>query len=76
VPLYTLNRAIANIPLLGRLLRGAEGEGAFAATYAVRGARESPEIRVNPLSMLAPGFLRDLFAGVIPEDAPLPPPAD
>jgi hypothetical protein len=30
----------------------------------MRGAVDAPTIRVNPLSALAPGFLRELFSGL------------
>ena len=61
VPAYTLNTFIEFIPILGNLLTGGEGEGIFAATYQVSGTTEDPDVSVNPLSVLAPGFLRDLF---------------
>jgi len=61
VPVYGLNRAIGRIPLLGDLLTGGEGGGLFAFTYRVTGPLDDPDVRVNPLSVLAPGFLRDLF---------------
>src|SRR5690606_29518546 len=64
VPLYGINWTIGQIPIIGRLLRGAEGEGAFALTYGMRGPLAQPSITVNPLSALAPGFLRDLFSGL------------
>ncbi|MGH6944607.1 MAG: AsmA-like C-terminal domain-containing protein, partial [Geminicoccaceae bacterium] len=65
VPVYTLNKVIGNIPLLGPFLTGSEGEGAFAATYSMKGDPGEPEITVNPLSVLAPGFLRELFSGLL-----------
>jgi uncharacterized protein YhdP len=64
VPLYGVNWTIGQIPIIGRLLRGSEGEGAFAMTYGMRGPVPDPTISVNPLSALAPGFLRDLFSGL------------
>jgi hypothetical protein len=64
VPLYGVNWTIGQIPIIGRLLRGSEGEGAFAFTYGMRGPVSEPTIRVNPLSALAPGFLRELFSGL------------
>jgi Protein of unknown function/AsmA-like C-terminal region len=64
VPLYGVNRTIGQIPIIGQLLRGSEGVGAFAFTYGVRGPIGDPTIRVNPLSALAPGFLRELFSGL------------
>lgn len=61
VPAYTVNRVLGAIPLVGGLLTGGEGEGVFAANYAVSGTVDDPKISVNPLSVLAPGFLRNLF---------------
>jgi Protein of unknown function/AsmA-like C-terminal region len=63
VPIYGLNWALGKLPLVGPFLAGREGEGAFAVTYSVEGARSEPQISVNPLSVLAPGFIRDLFSG-------------
>lgn len=61
VPLYGLNGAIGSIPLLGDLLGGRKGEGLFGITFAVKGPNAKPDVLVNPMSMLAPGFLRQLF---------------
>ena len=72
VPLYGINWTIGQIPLLGQFLRGAEGEGAFAVTYTIRGPFAEPSIGVNPLSALAPGFLRELFTGL--QEGTLEPP--
>lgn len=60
IPAYTINSALGNIPLLGNLLAGKKGEGMFAATYRVLGDYADPGVRVNPLSALAPGLLRNL----------------
>jgi uncharacterized protein YhdP len=65
VPIYGLNWAIGRIPILGDFLRGAEGDGAFAMTYSVSGAADDPRILVNPLSVLAPGVIRELFSGIL-----------
>ncbi|UKJ73188.1 AsmA-like C-terminal domain-containing protein [Azospirillum brasilense] len=61
VPIYGLNRLIGQIPLLGDALSGGEGQGIFSATWHVRGPLADPDVTVNPLAMLAPGFLRNLF---------------
>ena len=61
VPAYTLNSVLGNIPVLGNLLLGGEGQGIFAANFRVYGPRDDPKISVNPLSTLAPGVLRNLF---------------
>lgn len=61
VPAYSVNRILGEIPILGRILTGGEGEGILGVTYRVTGEIEDPEVSVNPLSILAPGFLRGLF---------------
>jgi hypothetical protein len=64
VPSYTLNTVLDNIPLIGEALTGGKGEGVFAATYKVEGTfPDKTEVNVNPLTMLAPGFLRNVFGG-------------
>ncbi|MFQ5468058.1 MAG: AsmA-like C-terminal region-containing protein, partial [Kiloniellaceae bacterium] len=62
VPAYTVNRILGKIPLLGPLLTGGEGEGFIAITYKMSGPILDPKVTVNPLSALAPGFLRNLFS--------------
>jgi hypothetical protein len=63
VPAYSVNRLLNSIPLLGPILTGREGEGLFAVTYRMTGELEDPIVDVNPLSALAPGFLRAMFSG-------------
>lgn len=63
VPSYTLNSAVGKIPLVGAILTGGEGKGVFAASYKVKGVTNNPEVSVNPLSILTPGFLRGFFDG-------------
>ena len=66
IPAYTLNSLIGKIPLIGPIVTGEKGGGIFAANYRVKGEVAAPEISVNPLSALAPGFLRNLFGGGSP----------
>jgi len=61
VPAYTLNSMIGNIPVFGSLLLGGEGQGLFAANYRATGSAADPQVWVNPLSALTPGFLRRLL---------------
>jgi hypothetical protein len=61
VPSYTLNSVLGNVPLLGDMLTGGEGQGVFAARYSISGTEKNENINVNPLSILTPGFLRGLF---------------
>lgn len=37
------------------------GEGVLGFTYRVEGSAKDPQVSVNPLSVLAPGFLRELL---------------
>lgn len=61
VPVYSVNRVLRAIPLIGDVLTG--GEGLFAANYRATGNAEEPEFNVNPLTAFAPGLLRRLFGG-------------
>ena len=65
VPAYSVNRILGKIPLLGPLLTGGKGEGLLAVTYHMTGDLNDPDVSVNPLSVLAPGFLRGLFRGAV-----------
>ncbi len=61
VPAYGLNNAFAQVPLFGPLLGGGQYEGLFAVNFRVAGPVANPTLTVNPLSAVAPGFLRKLF---------------
>lgn len=61
VPAYFFNSLLGNIPLVGKLFSPERGGGVFAASYAVRGRLDDPDVSVNPLAALTPGFLRGLF---------------
>jgi len=60
VPANAINSLPGRIPIIGDFLTG-RGGGVFAASYKVTGALGDPKVSVNPLSALAPGFLRNLF---------------
>ncbi len=61
VPFYGINGAIGLVPILGDLLISRNGEGLFGITFAIKGSNGHPNVLVNPMSMVAPGFLRQLF---------------
>lgn len=75
VPAYTLNSILGNIPVIGNLLLGGEGQGIFAANFHAVGPLDDPAISVNPLSALAPGVLRNLFLFDPSSPSSTPPPA-
>lgn len=60
-PAYAVNGAISEVPVLGDLLTGGRGEGVLGVAYTLRGRVDDPQVSVNPLSALAPGFLRRIF---------------
>jgi Protein of unknown function/AsmA-like C-terminal region len=59
IPVQGLNNVFKDIPLFGQLLGGKEG--IFGITFAMGGTISKPKTQLNPLSMLAPGFLRKAF---------------
>jgi len=78
VPAYAINSLLGKIPLLGELA-GGDGEGLIAFNYRVDGLYDNPNVSVNPLSGLTPGFLRgifDVFDAKEKKPAPTPPPGD
>ena len=58
-PAYLLNSIFGRIPIIKELV-GKE-EGLIAFSYTVGGTYAAPEVSVNPLSGLTPGFLRGIF---------------
>ncbi len=71
VPLYGLNSAFRNIPILGPVLTGRQGEGLVGITFAIRGTLEDPSVLVNPVSVMTPGIFRQIFefTGSVPDTA-------
>jgi hypothetical protein len=61
VPAYLINTVLGNLPLIGRLFSPETGGGVFAATWRLQGPLDDPQVSVNPLAALTPGFLRGLF---------------
>lgn len=76
VPAYALNSILGKIPIIG-MIAGGEGEGLIAFNYSVKGTYSEPDVGVNPLSGLTPGFLRGIFSifddkgNETPENKPL-----
>ena len=85
VPFSLFNSLIGSIPILGDILTGGSGGGVLAVAYTITGSLSNPKVGVNPISLLTPGFLRNLFfkndddsleeptSGTVPADTkPLP----
>lgn len=61
IPAYALNSFLGKIPLIGHLFTAEKGGGLFAMRAHVQGPLNDPDVSVNPLSVLTPGFLRGIF---------------
>lgn len=62
VPIYGINNLFSQIPLFGPLLGGGAHEGLFGVNYRISGSATAPVLSVNPLSAVAPGFLRKILS--------------
>ncbi|HVV93477.1 MAG TPA: AsmA-like C-terminal region-containing protein [Hyphomicrobiales bacterium] len=62
VPAYLVNNLFSRLPIIGMILGGGANEGLVGVTFKVAGPLEAPTLSVNPISMVAPGFLRKLFS--------------
>ncbi len=76
VPVSGLMRAPSFIPLLGPVLTGPRGEGMFGIKFFIQGSMAKPQVIVNPLSLLTPGIIREIWSTedprVVPRDRPSP----
>jgi hypothetical protein len=72
-PAHLINSVLGKVPVVGSLLMGGEGQSLFAANYELSGSLDDPGVSVNPLSALAPGVLRRLFAAPDFSGGELPP---
>jgi hypothetical protein len=61
VPMYGLNNMFGQLPVLGLFLGGGSNEGLIGVTYELVGTPGVPELRVNPISAMAPGVFRKIF---------------
>jgi hypothetical protein len=62
VPAQSLNGFLDDVPLFGQILTGGKGGGIFGVTFAMGGTVTKPKTQVNPLSVFAPGIMREMFA--------------
>ena len=58
VPATTINRSIASIPILGKILIGDKtGEGVFGVSFKIKGSPKNLSTTVNPIKTLTPRFI-------------------
>jgi hypothetical protein len=78
-PACAINSAFGEVPVIGEILMGGKGQGLFGLNYALKGTMREPQFLVNPVSAIAPGFLRNLFgiggaSGIAADGTIAPPP--
>lgn len=71
VPAYALNNMFSKLPVIGLFLGGGPNEGLVGVTFEIVGPLSGgPTLRINPISAVAPGFLRKIFEFRDATDAP------
>jgi hypothetical protein len=63
VPLYGLNTAFAELPLVGPILGGTKGL-IGSVSYEVTGSPGAPVLTVNPIPAMAPGFTKEILDAI------------
>jgi hypothetical protein len=66
VPAYFFNSLLGHLPLIGKFFAPEKGGGLFAAKYELVGPIDNPQVHVNALSLITPGFLRGMFGNAKP----------
>lgn len=61
IPENIINKVLKNIPIIGSAFNGDRNKEALGVSYSVSGEINDPEVNSNPLSILAPGLLKNLF---------------
>jgi len=61
IPMVTLNKIIGSIPVLGKILTN-ERKGIWSFAYTVTGNLDKPEVKVNPIKTITPGFIQKFFS--------------
>ncbi len=56
-PMYLVNAIIQNVPILGPIIIGDEGEGLFSIDFSLKGDVEDPEVSSNPLTIIKPRII-------------------
>ncbi|KAB0681815.1 AsmA-like C-terminal region-containing protein [Aureimonas leprariae] len=62
MPAYGLNRVFGAIPVVGQILGNGREGGLIGITYKLSGNYASPKLEINPISAIAPGIFRNIFA--------------
>ena len=61
IPMVTLNKIIGSIPVVGKILTN-ERKGIWSFAYTITGNIDEPEVKVNPIKTITPGFIQKFFS--------------
>jgi len=56
-PIHVVNAIIQNVPILGPIIIGNEGEGLFSIDFSLEGNVDNPEVSSNPLTIIKPRII-------------------
>ena len=56
-PMHLVNAIIQNVPILGPIIIGDEGEGLFSIDFSLTGDVDNPEVSSNPLTIIKPRII-------------------
>lgn len=60
-PLHGINYLMAKIPLVGGVLSGGTSKGIFSTAFVAKGNLKQPQIKINPLTTIAPTGIRKMM---------------
>ena len=61
IPMLTLNKIFGSIPVLGKILTN-ERKGIWSFIYTIKGNLEEPDVKVDPIKTITPGFIQKFFS--------------
>ena len=56
-PMHLVNAIIQNVPILGPIIIGNEGEGLFSIDFSLTGNVDNPEVSSSPLTIIKPRII-------------------
>ena len=56
-PIHLVNAIIQNVPILGPIIIGNEGEGLFSIDFSLEGNVDNPDVSSNPLTIIKPRII-------------------
>ena len=56
-PIHLVNAIIQNVPILGPIIIGNEGEGLFSIDFSLKGNVDNPDVSSNPLTIIKPRII-------------------